>query len=58
MAHLYSGLGKIDFQRHFFPHKDVRIPRFGEQRLQHVELCARKSSPFSPLFPWCSCKNK
>lgn len=50
-THLHAGLGEVDFQRHFFAHEYIRVARFGKQRLQNVELRARKSSPLSSLLP-------
>lgn len=54
-THLHAGLGEIDFQRHLFAHEYVRVASFGKQRLQNVELCARKSSPLSSLLPRRRC---
>lgn len=54
-THLHAGLGKVDFQRHFLAHEYIRVASFGEQRLQNVELCARKSSPLSSLLPRRCC---
>lgn len=54
-THLHAGLGEIDFQRHFFAHEYIRVARFGKQRLQNVELRARKSSPLSSLLPRRRC---
>lgn len=57
-THLHAGLREIDFQRHFFAHEYIRVARFGKQRLQNVELCARKSSPLSSLLSRRRCRWK
>lgn len=53
--HLDSGLRQVDLQSHLLPHEDVRVPGFGEQSLQDVELGARKSGAFTSLLPGSRC---
>ena len=50
-TYLYSGFGKVDFERHFLSHEYVRVPGFAEQRFQHFQLCARERRPLSSLLP-------
>lgn len=52
--YLDSGLRQVDFQSDLLPHEDVRVPGFGEQSLQHVELGAGEGCPLPPLLPGCS----
>lgn len=56
--HLDSGLRQVDLQSHLLPHEDVRVPGFGEQSLQDVELGARKSGAFTSLLPGSRCTKK
>lgn len=56
-THLYSGLRQVDLQSHFLAHEDVGVTRFGEQRLQDVELRARERGPLPPLLPGIGFKN-
>ena len=47
---LDARLGQVDFQRHLFAHKDVRVPGLLEQGLQNVQLLSGECGPLSPLF--------
>ena len=54
-AHLHAGLGQVDLERHLLAHEDVLVARFGEQRLEHVELRACESGPLAPLLTGRRC---
>lgn len=56
ITHLYSRLGKINFQSHFFAHKYVWITGFAKQRFQQIQLGTSESRSFTPLFPWIAYK--
>lgn len=56
-SHLHSGLREVDLQRHLLPHKDVRVARLCEQRLQDVELRAGEGGALPPLLPWVGWRN-
>ena len=48
--YLYAGLGQIDFECHFLPHKDIRVSSLGEQILQDVQLGSGESCAFASLL--------
>lgn len=58
VTHLYPRFRKVNFHCHFFAHKDVRVARLGEQRLEHIELRAGERRPLTSLFPGGSCQDK
>ena len=49
--YLDAGLGQADLEGDLLAHEDVRVARFGEQRLEHVELVARERRPLATLLP-------
>ena len=49
--YLNSGLGQVDFERHFLPHEDVGVPSLLEQRLEDVQLGPGEGGPLSSLLP-------
>lgn len=52
---LYSGLRQVDFQGHFLAHEDIRIARFSEQGLEHIELSPSECRSFPTLLSRSSC---
>lgn len=56
--YLNPRLRKVDFQRDFLAHKNVRISRLVKQRLEEVELGARVGRAFPSLFSAVSCEEE
>lgn len=55
-AYLDTWLWQVDLEGHFLPHEDVRVPGFGEERLQDVQLRPREGRALSALLPGSGCK--
>lgn len=48
--YLDSGLRQVDLEGHLLPHEDVRIARFGKQRLKDVQLRACEGGALPTLL--------
>lgn len=56
--YLNSRLRKVDFQRDFLAHKNIRISCLVEQRLEKVQLSARVGGALPPLLSAVSCTKR
>ena len=48
---------QVDFERHLFPHEDVRVSRLLEQILEYIQLLSGEGGPLTPLLLSSICKD-